>query len=156
MSTDARLRIDWRSSLGAVAALVLAAVFAIKAVAMGLGTLKQPGPGLWPLLVATGTALAALSSIFAPFAAPADEEPPDYRRVAIGMASLVAYGLVFPLTGFLLPSFLLVVLWLRTLMKEPWSIVGAVLLLTVVLWAVFRFVLEVSLPDDILISWAGV
>jgi putative tricarboxylic transport membrane protein len=87
---------------------------------LGLGELTRPGPGLWPFLVAvlvTGTT-AALVLV---------DDPADYEhwtrqtaRIAAGLLSLGVFIVLFQVIGFVVPAFLMLLLWLRVFGGESW------------------------------------
>ena len=114
--------------------LALGVAALVTARGMGLGELTAPGPGLWPGVVAallTATAVALL------FLDPAD----DYEawtagtaRIAVGLAGLALFVLLFETIGFIIPAFLLLAGWLRFFGDESWrmslflALAGAVVL----------------------------
>jgi len=115
---------------------------------LGLGTLTDPGPGLWPsvvavLLVGAGAGIAARAR--------AARDTEAFTRgtttVLIGAASLVGYAYLFELVGFEIPTVLLLALWLRFLGGESWRVTAAVsVLATAAAYALFIIGLGVPLP----------
>lgn len=142
-----------------IAPLVLLAV-GVAALAgaygLGLGELTRPGPGLWPFLVAvlvTGTT-AALVVV---------DDPADYERwthntarIAAGLLSLGVFILLFGLIGFLVPAFLMLLLWLRVFGEEPWRwALGLAAGGAIVLHLLFVEALGVPFPDGLVTLVTG-
>jgi putative tricarboxylic transport membrane protein len=126
------------------------------AVGLSLGTLTQPEPGLWPFVVAlllTGTALVLVVV----------DDPLDYEpwtrgtaRIAGGVAGLAVFIAVFELIGFVLPAFLMLLLWLRVFGREPWRwAVGLAVAGSVGLYLLFDTLLGVRFPDDVVAGLVG-
>jgi putative tricarboxylic transport membrane protein len=117
---------------------------------LSLGSLTAPGPGLWPFVVAlllTGTAL-----VLVVVDDPADYEPftRGSARVAGGLAGLAVFVAAFELVGFLLPAFLMLLLWLRVFGREAWRwALGLAVAGSVGLYLLFDTVLGVRFPDDV-------
>ena len=131
---------------GALTALAVGLLAGWQARRLGVGSLTDPGPGLWPLIVSvvlvlTGAAVALR---------PGDDAEPIGREawiVVLGCVSLVAYTLLIEVIGFEIPTIALLVFWLKVLGEEPWRTsltvaVGA----TVAVYAVFILALGVALP----------
>jgi len=128
----------------------------IGSIALSLGALTAPGPGLWPFLVAlllTGTALVLVVV----------DDPEDYEpftrgsaRIAGGLAGLAVFVAAFEVIGFLLPAFLMLLLWLRVFGREPWRwAVGLALAGSLGLYLLFDSVLGVRFPDDVVAGLVG-
>ena len=126
------------------------------AVGLSLGTLTAPGPGLWPFVVAlllTGTALVLVVV----------DDPLDYEpwtrgtaRIAGGVAGLAVFVAVFELVGFVLPAFLMLLLWLRVFGREPWRwAAGLAVAGSVGLYLLFDTLLGVRFPDDLVAGLVG-
>jgi putative tricarboxylic transport membrane protein len=117
---------------------------------LSLGSLTAPGPGLWPFVVAlllTGTAL-----VLVVVDDPADYEPftRGSARVAGGLVGLAVFVAAFELVGFLLPAFLMLLLWLRVFGREAWRwALGLAVAGSVGLYLLFDTVLGVRFPDDV-------
>lgn len=125
-------------------------------VALSLGELTAPGPGLWPFVVAlllTGTGLVLLV-----VDDPADYEPftRGSARIVGGLAGLAVFVAVFEVIGFLLPAFLMLLLWLRVFGRESWRLsVGLALVGSVGLYLLFDTALGVRFPDDVVAGLVG-
>jgi putative tricarboxylic transport membrane protein len=128
----------------------------VGAVGLSLGTLTAPGPGLWPFIVAlllTGTALILVVI----------DDPQDYEpwtrgtaRIAGGVAGLAVFVVAFETIGFLLPAFLMLLLWLRVFGGESWRwALGLALAGSVGFYLLFDTVLGVPFPDDVVAGLVG-
>jgi putative tricarboxylic transport membrane protein len=126
------------------------------AVGLSLGSLTAPGPGLWPFVVAlllTGTALVLVVV----------DDPDDYEpftrasaRIAGGLAGLAVFVAAFEVVGFLLPAFLMLLLWLRAFGREPWRwALGLALAGSIGLYLLFDTALGVRFPDDVVAGLVG-
>jgi putative tricarboxylic transport membrane protein len=142
--------------IGPLAVLATGVGALVGAVALSLGELTNPGPGLWPFVVAlllTGTGLVLLVV----------DDPADYERwttgtarIAGGLAGLAVFVLAFEAIGFLLPAFLMLLLWLRVFGGEPWRwALGLALAGSVGLYVLFDEVLAVPFPDDVVAGLVG-
>lgn len=132
--------------------LLAVGVFAlVQSLALGVGELVRPGPGLWPL--ALSAALCVLAVILI-----AVDSADDYERwgrrsvtVLLGVASLLAFVLLFETLGFVIAAFLMLLLWLRVFGGESWlwsaglAVAGAV-----GFQLLFVNALGVPFPDGIL------
>jgi putative tricarboxylic transport membrane protein len=138
--------------------LVLAVGIAalVGAVGLSLGSLTAPGPGLWPFVVALLLAGTALVLVVV-------DDPEDYEpftggsaRIAGGLAGLAVFVAAFEVVGFLLPAFLMLLLWLRVFGREPWGwALGLAVAGSVGLYLLFDTVLGVRFPDDVVSGLVG-
>lgn len=143
--------------LGPLVPLLLGGYAVWAAYELSLGELTNPGPGLWPFIVAvliTGTALVLLVV----------DDPLDYEQwtgrtasIAGGLVSLGLFIALFQVLGFLIPAVLMLLLWLKVFGEEPWrwavplAVGGAVLL-----HLVFVEALAVPFPRGVLLSLPAV
>ena len=137
--------------LGVVAAampVVLGGIGIVLSWQLGVGKLSDPGPGLWPLIVAASMVAIGLALL-----ATATRDTSTERFTAgttgvlIGALSLVGYALLFERTGFEVATVLLAVVWLKVVGAESWrSTVLVALLSTAVLHVIFVELLSVNLP----------
>lgn len=139
--------------LGPLVPLLIGVYAAVTAYGLGLGSLRQPEPGLWPFLVSLtviGTAAALL------FIDHRDDYEPWTRgtlSIIGGLVSLGVFILLFQAIGFLIPGVLMLLLWLRLFAREPWKwAVPLALGGAVGLYLVFVTALGVPFPDGILID----
>lgn len=133
------------------ASLVTAAVGvlgAILAVALGVGSLAQPGPGLWPLGVSIViAALSLIQIVVGRHGGDGEKFGRASWMAAAGFASLIVFVALLPIIGFEIPTLLMAFLWMRVLGHEKWvsTIVGSVLI-TVAFYLVFVVALQTSIP----------
>lgn len=143
--------------LGPLVPLLLGGSALWGAYELSLGELTNPGPGLWPFIVAVVITGSALVLLFV-------DDPLDYerwtRRTASIVGGLVSLGLfiaLFQVLGFLVPAVLMLLLWLKVFGEEPWrwavplAVGGAVLL-----HLVFVEALAVPFPRGVLLSLSAV
>jgi putative tricarboxylic transport membrane protein len=137
--------------LGAVAGAIPVALGLVTlwyARGLGFGRLGDPGPGLWPsivavLLVLAGAAIAARARV----ARDTEAFTRGTATVVVGAASLAVYTYLFELVGFEIPTVLLLALWLRFLGGESWRVTAMVsVLATAGAYALFITGLGVPLP----------
>jgi putative tricarboxylic transport membrane protein len=134
--------------VAAAVPLVFGAITAIMSWRLGVGSLANPGPGLWPLAVSV--AMVVTAALLALRSRPTGEEERFTREavtVAVAAVSLVAYALLFELIGFEIPTVALLVLWLKGLGREGWAMTAIISLgSTAALYLLFITGLGVSLP----------
>jgi putative tricarboxylic transport membrane protein len=138
----------WANIGAAVVVIALGVFGVIGSAALGLGSVKQPESGTWPLiislaLIALGVALALTSRQMTD----AEKFTGSSLYVIGGLATVVIFASVIDVIGFEIPALLLAFFWLRFLGRETWrsSIIGSVLMV-VAFYAVFVLGLGVSIP----------
>lgn len=127
---------------------------AVYALSLPIGTLAQPGSGLWPLVVSVVLTLSAIALLVA------ERDPEDYEPMVVrtfialaGFALLALFILGFQLMGLTIPSLLLVFVWMRWLARESWTVSALVAVIsTVVFVVVFVVLLGVPMPKDPVLS----
>lgn len=132
----------------AIAPLLLGLAGAVGSIQLGLGDLRGPGPGLWPLIICL--ALIACSAALLVGGRRFYDAERFTRRSLRVLAAVVGISLfvaVVPYVGFEFPSVVLIFAWLRFFGGEPWwlSAVLAVAL-TAAFWLLFVLVLQIPLP----------
>lgn len=87
---------------------------------VGLGSLQDPGPGLWPLITSVGILIPAAALVFV-------DRREDYEawsrkslRLVLALVVLVLYIPAFLSAGFLISSLVLLIVWLRWFGNESW------------------------------------
>lgn len=120
---------------------------------LSLGELNSPGPGLWPFIVSVAVTIAAVALVLFPDAAVPESWTRRTAAIAGGVGSLCVFVVLFEAIGFLVPAFLVLLLWLRVFGREPWRwTVPLALGGAVVLHVVFAGLLGVPFPDDIVVT----
>jgi hypothetical protein len=134
--------------VGALVALAVGVGGVVLSIDYGLGSLRSPGPGLWPFIVSvviTGMALGVLvvgRHIN-------DTEAFSHASVlpVVGVITFVILGMLMPVIGFEIPSLLLCVVWLRFLGGETWRSTAMVSVATVAaFYFLFLYGLRIPLP----------
>ena len=120
---------------------------------LSLGELNSPGPGLWPFIVSIAVTTTAVILTLFPDSAVPEAWTRRTAGIAGGVGSLCVFVVLFESIGFLVPAFLMLMLWLRVFGREPWrwtiplAVGGAG-----VLHIVFAGLLGVPFPDDIVVT----
>lgn len=135
----------------ALAFLAFSALYLVQAVRLPLGSLEQPGPGLFPILVGaflvvSGVAflLQCLRQIPGTFTLPPGEAG---RRVTGIAAILAAFCLFLPWFGYSVTAFGLLLAILRLFGLTRWTVAaGVASVATAVSYYLFVAVLGVPLP----------
>jgi len=134
-----------------VAALVVLAIGiggAYLAYGYGLGSLRRPGPGLWPFAVSF--LIAVLAIILLVVGRHLDDAEKFTRAsllVLAGGATFVGLGLLLPTLGFEIPAILLGIVWLRFLGGESWrSTIVISVATTAAFYLLFLYALKIPLP----------
>ena len=135
--------------------LVFAVLFCIKSYQLGLGHLRDPGTGFIPFL--SGVLLGCLSlSIFIKSMVIREKHSAfggGWMKGAWVIGSLILYALVLEKLGFLVTTFIFLILILSLLSFQPRKLLSAFLvsLFTVLIsYLVFSLWLKVQLPKGIL------
>jgi hypothetical protein len=104
---------------GGLAFLVGAAIVAVAAIQLDVGTLQNPGPGLAPLLFAVSLGLLSTALVLtARGGTPLVVDVP-WRRIAALLAVLAAWALAIETAGYLACTFLAAVCFVL-IGRRPW------------------------------------
>lgn len=128
--------------------LVFGVAAAVLAHGYGLGSLRRPGPGLWPFAVSV---LIALLSVLLLVVGRNLEDAEKFTRssllVLAGGATFIGLGVLMPAIGFEIPAVALCIVWLRFLGGETWrSTIVVSLVTTAAFYLLFLYGLRISLP----------
>jgi putative tricarboxylic transport membrane protein len=134
--------------VAAVVVLVLGIGGAVLAYGYGLGSLRRPGPGLWPFAVSVLIAmLAVLLLVVGRGLDDAEKFTRSSLLVLTGGATFVGLGLLLPIIGFEIPAIALGIIWLRFLGGESWrSTIVISVATTVAFYLLFLYALKIPLP----------
>jgi putative tricarboxylic transport membrane protein len=135
-------------TVGALVALAVGVGGAVLANGYGLGSLREPGPGLWPFVLSV--VIAALSLILLVTGRRLTDSEAFTRSSTlplIGLITFIAFGLLMPVIGFEIPALVLSVIWLRFLGHESWrSTIVISVVTTAVFYLLFLYALGIPLP----------
>ena len=135
-------------TVGALVGIAIGVGGAALAYGYGLGSLREPGPGLWPFVVSV--VIAALSIVLLVVGRGLTDSEAFTRSSVlpvVGVVTFVAFGLLMPLTGFEIPALVLCVVWLKFLGGEGWRNTIVISIVTVaVFYLLFLYGLRIPLP----------
>jgi putative tricarboxylic transport membrane protein len=134
--------------VAALVVLVIGIGGAYLAYGDGLGSLRRPGPGLWPFAVSV---LIALLAIMLLVVGRHLDDAEKFTRASLlvlaGGATFVGLGLMLPTLGFEIPAILLGIVWLRFLGGESWrSTIVISVATTAAFYLLFLYALKIPLP----------
>ena len=134
--------------VAALVVLVIGIGGACLAYGYGLGSLRRPGPGLWPFAVSV---LIALLAIMLLVVGRHLDDAEKFTRASLlvlaGGATFVGLGLMLPTLGFEIPAILLGIVWLRFLGGESWrSTIVISVATTAAFYLLFLYALKIPLP----------
>ncbi len=139
-----------------ILAITIAVPSGIAAWNYGIGTPRSPGAGFWPLLVVVLMSALALRQILIPEGVSGSgsgtpEEKSRWFNLGVAFASIVAYIVMLEPVGYVLTTFVFLLVQLRVVESRSWRLS----LITSVTAAIFSFVifkvfLKVPLPEGIL------
>ncbi len=122
-------------------------------VRLSVGSPRGPGPGFFPFclsLILIGVAIV----IFAQGTRRPAQRPEaglKRRRVALALGAIFAYAFLLELVGYLLSTFLLMLLLLRLMVKRGWWFApGVACVISLVSYVIFKIWLKVLLPPGFL------
>ncbi len=122
---------------------------------LGLGTLRAPGPGLFPFILGVLLACVSLPIIGGALrAAEFGEWRFKIMKPAIIVAAMLVYALVLNTFGFLITTFCFILLLLRTIDTRSWRLSLAFSAsVAFVANVVFVNFLQVELPSGFILHW---
>jgi putative tricarboxylic transport membrane protein len=120
-----------------------------------MGKWRHPGPGFFPFGLAIALILLSLALIFKHWKKDPSPQPfwPErtWLRPLLGVAILVSYALVVDVIGFILTTFLFLIIWMRVIERLRWRTILSISVgTTVALYLIFNLFLEVPLPSGFL------
>jgi putative tricarboxylic transport membrane protein len=141
-----------------VVAVALSVVFLFKSILLGLGTLQNPGAGLWPFVIAIVTiVLAVVQAVLPDIPHAGAEAPADAERSGAGQkpraealllgGMVLAYALLLPYVGYLLLTVALIICAAIFVAQAHWwrALITA-LVSTGLVYLVFSSFLGIPLP----------
>lgn len=139
--------------LGALIPLTVGLLWlAYALLALPLGTPNNPGPALWPVVVACLLTLISTVLLITE-RSNAEYEPLTKRSisVALGVGSTATFIILFGMIDFIIAAFLLITFWCKYLGRETWLLsLGIAATTSLAFYALFGMLLGVPLPSLLL------
>jgi putative tricarboxylic transport membrane protein len=134
--------------VGAAVALVIGIGGAVLAYGYGLGSLREPGPGLWPFIISVVIAVLSVALlVIGRRLTDSERFTRSSLQPVVGTVTFVVLALLMPMIGFEIPSVALCIVWLRFLGGETWrSTIVTSLVTTAVFYGLFLYGLRIPLP----------
>ncbi|MBM2803956.1 MAG: Tripartite tricarboxylate transporter TctB family [Deltaproteobacteria bacterium] len=147
-----------RANITVALALVSASAFLLfEAGRFNFGTLRVPQTGFFPKTLVTLLLLLSLVLLVQALRRKETERGSEkiaadgWTRIAATLATMIGFALVLEWLGFLLSTFVLMVLLLRAIEAPRWSKVFTVALVTALaVYGLFAWLLSVPLPAGVL------
>jgi len=134
--------------VGSLVGVAIGVGGAVLSAGYGLGSLSEPGPGLWPFIVSV--LIAAMSAVLLVVGRGLTDAEAFTRSSVlpvVGVITFVAFGVLMPLTGFEIPALALCVIWLKFLGGESWRNTIVISVVTVAaFYFLFLYGLRIPLP----------
>lgn len=136
---------------GGLAWLAVAGAALVEGLRLGVGTLRQPGPGFVPVLAALVLAGLAVGLLLQPAGEPPPPAPGGRRRFAAAVGALLAYAALFERLGFVPTTFVVMWFLLSFVGAARWPVaLGFAAATAVSAWLVFDRLLQAQLPRGVL------
>jgi len=131
--------------------LFIGVIGAFSSTQLSMGRFKHPGPGFFPFGLAVILAFLALALILQSRKKEGGSVPfwPErtWLRPLLGAVIFLLYALSLGYLGFILTTFLFLVVWMWVVERIRWStIITISVAVTAVLYLIFEYFLEVPLP----------
>ena len=112
--------------------LLFSAVMGQQSFRLPMGVMRDPGAGFFPLLIALVTGLLAILALIEALRVrqgpsttqtetPGSTERFKWWNIAVILAALIAYALTLPTVGFLVNTFLFMLLLLKVIEPQTWT-----------------------------------
>jgi putative tricarboxylic transport membrane protein len=137
-------------------AFALSIIYFATALGYPMGTLAQPGPGRFPVIVGALLIIASIGSFFGDWLKPTPGEVSlpkgkELGRVIAIIAGAIAYVIILPYVGHVLSSMVLVFVVLQSMGLSSWlSKIGITIAVALGSYYLFDVLLQVPLPKGIL------
>jgi putative tricarboxylic transport membrane protein len=134
--------------------LIIGVVTAWSSMQLAMGSFKRPGPGFLPFGLACILIVLAVALIASRWKKGSGRIPfwPErtWLRPLLGSLAFALYALLIGLIGFLLTTFVFMILWMWVIEGISWRQIATVSTgVTLVLYLIFSYFLEVPLPGGI-------
>ena len=145
------------SSIPLIAVLAIALGFYVQTRDMKLGTLAEPGPAMWPMILILGLVGVSILGLSVNLTEGIERFNSGSLQVMAGIVGLCLFVVLFSHTGMILPGILFLTFWLRVLWRETWQLSVAIAAGSSLLgYFLFVGLLGVSFPPDLIAGlWGG-
>lgn len=153
---DRRGKMNLREMISGTACLLIATFVLAASLRLGVGALRDPGPGF--VLFWASSALAICACILLCIGLSGKTEPAprssawsraDRRNAAIVTAVLIAYCVVLPKLGYPVSTFLLMAVLFGLGRMKPWMVVLCSLTTVLLSYYLFAHLLRTPLPRGV-------
>jgi putative tricarboxylic transport membrane protein len=126
-------------------------ITAWSSVHLSMGRFKHPGPGFLPFSLAIVLIILSLILIFSKWKKGTATAPfwphRTWLRPLLGVAILIFFALVVEQVGFLITTFIFLVIWMGVIERVRWfTIISISIGTTAALYLIFALFLDVPLP----------
>lgn len=140
--------------------LGLGIAVAVGSYRLELGTMHAPGPGLMPFILGVILSLCSLPILVRSIqmtiikAKLRDEgiwSGIEFKKLIIVLASLIGYAVLIERVGYVVITFLVLLILFKTVETQKWSLVLLLSFLTVIsTYVLFGVILKITLPSGLL------
>jgi hypothetical protein len=137
--------------------LLFSVVMSLQAYRLPMGEMRNPGAGFFPLLICLATGLLALIALFQslqekkPLSSSPSKERFLWWNLIVIFAALVTYALTLTTTGFMINTFLFMLLLLKVIEPQTWKKALLAALITAVTSELFfNLLLGAQIPSGII------
>lgn len=132
--------------IGPVIVAAVTVVFAVEATKLNVGTLAEPGPAMWPLIISGLTFLLSLIAACARPDIPALVRRSGLVRVAVYIAGFLAVVVLYQPLGFILSGAIFCFALLKVAAGEKWILsISLSVIAPVLVYVVFGVFLELPI-----------
>ena len=122
---------------------------------LSMGKFKHPGPGFLPFGLGIFLIILSLILILKSWKREISPTPLWFQRTwlrpLLGVAILIFYAFVIDRLGFILTTFIFLLIWMGLIERLKWKAIFSISVgTTIVLYLIFAFFLEVPLPKGFL------
>ena len=122
--------------------------------ALKIGSISQPGPGLFPLICGSGIVLLCLLWLFQHRNKVSTSEPlwfeGNWHGPALAVVIMIAYTALMEELGYVLSTFLFLVAWQMIVEREKWRKTAVIAVVgSLSMYLLFVYLLKVALPEGI-------
>lgn len=123
--------------------------------ALKIGSVSQPGPGMFPLICGIGIIIMCLLWLFRNRNECNESEPlwsdGNWYRPLLAVVSMALYAALMEKLGYVFSTLLFLIAWQVLIEREKWRKTAIIAITgTVVMYILFVYLLKVALPEGIL------